>query len=282
MKQPEKYFAIGEFAKLFNISKQTLFYYEKNNIFQPAFIDENGYRYYSLNQYFIFEIIITLRKLNVPLQKIAKYIEHRDIPTLQEIFAEKQKEYDQQMQILTLNRNNLQMKIDNLDKVKKIRMDKITLENCAKEYLVVNNFLDHQVSMKEKIRLVAKHNLPFSSSEILNEYLMGYIIEKSALTCDQYCEITKIFTRVSQPNKYKNLYIKPDGLYATIFTPQGYHVNYQKALKKLFSFIDRNELQIIGNAYITQLRNYWSTDNPLEYVTQITIQVDYPQATKDT
>ena len=48
------YFTIGEFAQLFGISKQTLFYYEKNNIFSPELIETNGYRYYSLEQYFIF------------------------------------------------------------------------------------------------------------------------------------------------------------------------------------------------------------------------------------
>ena len=44
-KLSETYFTIGEFASLFKLSKQTLFYYERNNILRPAYIDENGYRY---------------------------------------------------------------------------------------------------------------------------------------------------------------------------------------------------------------------------------------------
>ena len=43
-KLAEKYFSIGEFASLFKLSKQTLFYYERNNILKPSYIDENGYR----------------------------------------------------------------------------------------------------------------------------------------------------------------------------------------------------------------------------------------------
>ena len=57
-KLSETYFTIGEFASLFKLSKQTLFYYERNNILKPSYIEENGYRYYSLEQYFIFDIII--------------------------------------------------------------------------------------------------------------------------------------------------------------------------------------------------------------------------------
>ena len=78
-KLSETYFTIGEFDSLFKLSKQTLFYYERNNILRPAYIDENGYRYYSLEQYFIFDIIINMRKLGIPLKEIAGYIQNRDV-----------------------------------------------------------------------------------------------------------------------------------------------------------------------------------------------------------
>jgi len=88
------YFTIGEFAQLFGISKQTLFYYEKNKIFSPNFIEDNGYRYYSLDQYFIFEIIITLRKLGVSLKEISNYVNNRNIDSLQRLFSDKALEYE--------------------------------------------------------------------------------------------------------------------------------------------------------------------------------------------
>lgn len=75
-KLSETYFTIGEFASLFKLSKQTLFYYERNNILKPSYIEENGYRYYSLEQYFIFDIIINMRKLGIPLKEIADYIKN--------------------------------------------------------------------------------------------------------------------------------------------------------------------------------------------------------------
>ena len=45
------YFSIGELSKLQNISRQTLIFYDKIDLFTPAYIDpENGYRYYNANQ----------------------------------------------------------------------------------------------------------------------------------------------------------------------------------------------------------------------------------------
>ncbi len=46
MKKNKTYFTTGEFAKLFGIKKQTLFYYYQCGIFKPDLTGENGYRYY--------------------------------------------------------------------------------------------------------------------------------------------------------------------------------------------------------------------------------------------
>lgn len=91
--------------------------------------------------------------------------------------------------------------------------------------------------MKEKIKLVAKHNYPFAVSEILNEYLMGYILPYEKLKAGLLSDITSIFTKVSYPDEYNNVKIKPEGLYASIFTPNGYHVNYKNTIKNFLPLL---------------------------------------------
>lgn len=118
-KLSKTYFTIGEFSSLFKLSKQTLFYYERNNILRPAYIDENGYRYYSLEQYFIFDIIINMRKLGIPLKDIAAYVQNRDINALQLFYKRKQTEFQLQIDIMQRNIANLQTKINRLEKSQK-------------------------------------------------------------------------------------------------------------------------------------------------------------------
>jgi hypothetical protein len=38
-----KYFSTGEFARLANISKQTLIFYDKKGIFSPEYKDKNNF-----------------------------------------------------------------------------------------------------------------------------------------------------------------------------------------------------------------------------------------------
>lgn len=60
----KKYYTAGELARLFNIPKQTMLYYDKMGILKPEFVAENGYRYYSTPQYLTLEIILFLRKMD--------------------------------------------------------------------------------------------------------------------------------------------------------------------------------------------------------------------------
>lgn len=53
----QKLFTSGEFAKFCNTTKDTLFHYDDINLLKPAKIATNGYRYYSANQAFLFDMI---------------------------------------------------------------------------------------------------------------------------------------------------------------------------------------------------------------------------------
>lgn len=46
----ERYFSISEMASIHGVSRQTLIYYDKIELFQPVHIDENGYRFYAAEQ----------------------------------------------------------------------------------------------------------------------------------------------------------------------------------------------------------------------------------------
>lgn len=69
----KKYYTAGELARLFNIPKQTMLYYDKMGILKPEFVAENGYRYYSTPQYLTLEIILFLRKMDISVPDIHKF-----------------------------------------------------------------------------------------------------------------------------------------------------------------------------------------------------------------
>ncbi|MCY9072428.1 MerR family transcriptional regulator [Bacillus inaquosorum] len=67
----------GQFSKLMGVSKDTLFHYDRIGIFSPELKADNGYRYYSINQIDVFQVISTLKELEMPLKEIKEYLNKR-------------------------------------------------------------------------------------------------------------------------------------------------------------------------------------------------------------
>ena len=65
-----KYLSTGEFAKIMNTTKETLFHYEEMGIFYPDHVGKNGYRYYSIEQLETMLFINRLKSYNFSLEEI--------------------------------------------------------------------------------------------------------------------------------------------------------------------------------------------------------------------
>ena len=62
------YFTAGQFARLHQLNKRTLHYYDDIGLFSPAYKGENGYRYYTYQQSAQLENILAMRQLNMSIE----------------------------------------------------------------------------------------------------------------------------------------------------------------------------------------------------------------------
>jgi DNA-binding transcriptional MerR regulator len=73
-------FSIGEMAKLHNTTIKTLRYYDEIGLLKPIQIDKNnGYRYYSTEQFEQLNTIHYLKELGFSLKEIGEHLVQRDI-----------------------------------------------------------------------------------------------------------------------------------------------------------------------------------------------------------
>ncbi len=89
---PNTHLTTGDFAKLCGVTKHTLFHYDEVGVFSPDVVDLNGYRYYSVVQIEVFQVIKMLKDVGMPLKEIKSYLDNRSPKNLIEIL--KQKEID--------------------------------------------------------------------------------------------------------------------------------------------------------------------------------------------
>jgi DNA-binding transcriptional MerR regulator len=79
-----QYYSIGQTAKLFNISVQTLRFYEKMGLIEPARVnEETGYRYYVQEQFHRIDRIHYLKSLGLQLKEIKNIMDAGQVDKLQ-------------------------------------------------------------------------------------------------------------------------------------------------------------------------------------------------------
>jgi DNA-binding transcriptional MerR regulator len=90
----------GKFARLTNLSRSALIFYDDNGLFQPKERGENSYRYYSPRQITTVKFLTLLRTLDIPLKKIRELISHRTPETLLDLFREQEQKLDAEIRRL--------------------------------------------------------------------------------------------------------------------------------------------------------------------------------------
>lgn len=115
--------SIGEFSKICNVSTKTLRYYAEIGLILPNEINnENGYRYYSIEQLQTILFIKRLKSYNFSLEQIKTIIQSEELQDekLYLSLIEKKKEIDKQVKELNLISEELSNDISNLKQGKSI------------------------------------------------------------------------------------------------------------------------------------------------------------------
>ena len=111
---------VSKMAEIHKISRQTLIFYDKINLFRPALVEENGYRYYSYTQIPYLREICFLKSVGVKLEDIKDHIENRST--------------DSAIELLQRQNDLLSEKIANLTKMQRSVTHRIQLYSNAWKY----------------------------------------------------------------------------------------------------------------------------------------------------
>lgn len=72
-------FSIGEFSKLAKTTIKTLRFYDEIGLFKPSFVQDNGYRYYSIDDLNTLNKILELRSIDLSINEIKNVLDGQDL-----------------------------------------------------------------------------------------------------------------------------------------------------------------------------------------------------------
>lgn len=150
--------SIGEVSKIFNISKETLRYYDKIGILKPEVNNENGYRYYQFKHLEQLSLILGIKLLGISLSDIKKTIGSEDLNEYRNLVLKQEK-------ILKVKKQELQRLEYHLEKSKKI-LDVVA--NFENEYNFENLQPIHKEGNLYKLDIKSFSYSNISSVDILS------------------------------------------------------------------------------------------------------------------
>ena len=98
---------IGELAKMFDVSADTLRYYEAEGLLRSHRNEANGYRQYSYDDLFVLMDILLFRSLGLPVKEIQPLVTTKKLGEIKAVLQQNDRLIEEQMELLQLQRKQL-------------------------------------------------------------------------------------------------------------------------------------------------------------------------------
>ncbi len=249
----------GEFAKLCKTTKETLFHYDRENLLKPKYLSERGYRYYSAEQFFTFDIISILKEAGSSLKEIRTLIRgmngERLLHLLEErsAFLKKKRERMEQREIMLndmidCTRESLHIDYDTF-------MVQRHEEECLEALPTTASPLEPSAEFAERF---AEYIGLYEKQNRVPSYPFGVILMQADVMNGRYLE-RFLFSSATRFTPNFQLHKKPAGSYA-VLAHRGTVHTHMRSFDGMIQRIRDSGLSIAGNAYVYDLMSVSSLD----------------------
>lgn len=259
---------VSQFAKLHNVNKRTLHYYDEIGIFSPDYKGENGYRYYDYMQGVDFEYIKMLKELNMGLDEIKRYIDNPNEEDFKEIAEVKIKEINQEIKLLNRRKEVLEDKLNKLNKCDDVRKkNSVKVIECEEQKFFYTPFKFEDDDLKQLISHI-------KDVWTVDEYCkgIGSFVSVEKIQRGEFEEYDGLFIEMLDDIDSDNMIIKPKGKYIC-----AYHMGDWDTLPDFYveivKYAEENNLTLVGYSFEIGMNDFAISDMK-DYITQIMIRVE--------
>ena len=135
----DKYLTTGEFAKVMNVTKNTLFHYDKIGLLSPEVKLHNDYRYYSFKQIETMDVILILKEFGMPLQEIKRYLNECNSEGLLNLLEKEENLIEKKIKELENKKTWITERREELKNFGKIDINKIYIKNESERYYLLKS-----------------------------------------------------------------------------------------------------------------------------------------------
>lgn len=264
------YFSIGELSKYQHISKQTLIYYDKINLFKPAYINpENGYRYYSSSQIDYLDTILIMKKIGFSLDEIREHMKNSNIANSLVLLKKQLSVIDDQLKELELIKSRLLHRCEQMETacLYSEKISPIRYERMENKYILFHKvdapytLGDISIATKKCFAQALDGKLPLF-------FQAGVIVPLSRIKSHNFIQASTAFLTIEETEEAENIMKLPEGDCVSIYH-FGTYDSIGTSYVKLLEYCEKEQLKIISDSYEFCINDYITSSKEEEYITKI-------------
>ena len=268
---PYDTFTISEFAKLTNVTAETLRHYHRMGILSPSYIDpDTGYRYYTMLEFENVGVIQALQSLGIPLKEIQTYLNSKTVAYSYRLLSQQYSSVCKQLESLMQTKKYIKEKMESMEMLVNNRSLNQVFEKTIHKrhgYTTLTPCTNYRQYQSETARLMETYskNLFLSNSfAVICDYNNGHPLFYSlVMDIQKPCKIE------SEEKKF------PPNLYITVQF-QGTFENSMPSIQKAFAYINKHHYTICGDMLMLCIVDENYTNIPEERITELQIPVQKP------
>lgn len=272
----EKFLSISEIAEYAGVSRRTLIYYDQIDLFKPKKVGENGYRYYSFDQYGEIDAILILKALNMPLDEIRTFLKRRNPEYTHKELLKQREKVTEKIQELEQIQTALDGYISRHEKLESVDFETLALEYREEEYFVVSELIEPSDD-SSTFQIYSRFYALIQSRDIFSGYPIGFLVDGRVLD-EGHIHLSPYRALVRIPKERLEVYdehqliTRPAGYYVSGFVVDEIHqlTDFNTRFK---NYLDTHDLVIDGDIWELMWQDEIATANPEQQVFEVMLPV---------
>lgn len=266
-------FSIGELAKLHNTTIKALRYYDEIDLLKPIHTDgNNGYRYYSTEQFEHLNTIHYLKELGFSLKEIKGHLDHRDIDSFLNLLEEQKRLTEEKIKELTRINHRFQNRIKDIKLARESKELGIPFikEKKARKIVRLMERISSEPELEVSLRRLERQSNRSSSIFIGG---VGLTVSINDLVINNFNQYNSIFILAEEDDIQGPLVSTlPEGKHACIFY-NGNHSDSPEHYRSLLKFIRDNGFEVNGDSIERTIIDHYISRSKEDYLTEIQIPI---------
>lgn len=267
------YFTTGELAKLCGIKKTTLFHYDEIGILKPEYLAENGYRYYSEQQIFTYELIAMLRSIDTPLSEIKTYMEGRSPETLIQLLKEKMQQLEAKRRRIEQQQRLLENTIAETSQALEMQCNGFSVVEQPESSYILTALPPEGWDSKKAAHLCMQEHIRYCEQKGFDDHFpIGEVVRREDFEQGRVVG-SFLCSRTERREEDPRLFVRPAGSYAVIHH-QGYYDTVPEAVRRLREEIKARGYRAVGDVFEEDQIYYLATADEDAYVVKLSVMVE--------